>query len=97
MLFRSASDRLQPMPPEELWQLVESSAQSSPLSPADKHDLEYAMNLLTASKPECRDYLWQHYVFGLDYAEIAEERNLNYDNVRIKIGRCLDEAKSLVA
>ena len=94
---KKASDRLQPMLPEELWQLVESSAQSSPLSPADKHDLEYAMNLLTASKPECRDYLWQHYIFGLDYAEIAEERNLNYDNVRIKIGRCLDEAKSLVA
>ena len=94
---KKASDRLQPMPPEELWQLVESSAQASPLSPADKHDLEYAMKLLTASKPECHDYLWKHFVFGLDYAEIAEERNLNYDNVRMKIGRCLDEAKSLVA
>ena len=92
-----ASDRLQPMPPEELWQLVESSAQASPLSPADKHDLEYAMKLLNSSKPDCYDYLWKHFVFGLNYAEIAEERNLNYDNVRMKIGRCLDEAKSLVA
>lgn len=94
---KKATDRLQPMPPEELWQLVESSAQASPLSPADKHDLEYAMQLLTGSKPECRDYLWRHYVFGLAYAEIAEEQNISYDNARMKIGRCLDEAKSLVA
>jgi len=55
---QKASDRLQPMPSEELWHLVEASAQTSPLSPADKHDLEYAMKLLTAFKPECRDYLW---------------------------------------
>lgn len=94
---KKAADRLQPMPPYELWQLVEASAQASPLSPADKHDLEYAMKLLTSSKPECHDYLWKHYVFGLAYAEIAEEQNLSYDNVRMKIGRCLDEAKSLVS
>ena len=94
---RKASDRLQPMPPEELSQLVESSEQASPMSAADKHDLEYAMNLLASSKPECREHLWKHYVIGLTYAEIAEERDLNYDNVRMKIGRCLDAAKALVS
>jgi RNA polymerase sigma factor (sigma-70 family) len=94
---QKASDRLQLMPQDELWQLVEASAQATPLTAADRHDLEYAMNLLASSKPECRDYLWQYYVIGLAYAEIAEEQNLNYDNVRMKIGRCLDEAKSLVA
>jgi len=94
---RQATTREQPMPQDELWQLVESSPQVSPLSPADRHDLEYAMKLLTTSKPECYDYLWKHFVFGLGYGEIAEERNLSYDNVRMKIGRCLDEAKSLVS
>jgi len=92
---KQANDRLQPMAEDELWQLVESSAQVSPLSPADKHDLEYAMKLLTSSKPECYDYLWKHFVFGLAYGEIAEEKSLSYDNVRMKIGRCLDEAKAL--
>jgi RNA polymerase sigma factor (sigma-70 family) len=96
--FRTkATDREQPMPQDELWQLVESSAQVSPLSAADRHDLEYAMNLLASSKPECYDYLWKHFVFGLAYGEIAEEQSLSYDNVRMKIGRCLDEAKSLVS
>jgi RNA polymerase sigma factor (sigma-70 family) len=94
---KKASDRLQPMPQDELWQLVEASAQATPLTAADKHDLDYAMNLLASSKPECRDYLWKHYVIGLAYGEIAEEQNLHYDNVRMKIGRCLDTAKSLVA
>ena len=55
------------------------------------------MQLLTASKPDCYDFLWKHFVFGLDYGEIADERNMSYDNVRMKIGRCLEEAKSLVS
>ena len=93
---KQASDRLQPMPPEELWQLVESSAQASPLSAADRLDLEYALNLLTRAKPDCYDYLWNHFVIGLDYAEIAAGQDLTYDNVRMKIGRCLETAQSLV-
>lgn len=94
---KKASDRLQPMPQDELLDLLDASEQAEPLTAADRHDLEYALKLLDSSKPECRDYLWNHYVIGFDYSEIAEEQNLNYDNVRMKIGRCLDEAKSLVA
>jgi len=94
---KQANDRLQPMPQDELLDLLDASEQAEPLTAADRHDLEYALKLLDSSKPECRDYLWNHYVIGFDYSEIAEEQNLNYDNVRMKIGRCLDEAKSLVA
>jgi RNA polymerase sigma factor (sigma-70 family) len=96
--YRSkAADRMQPTPPEDLWQMMELSAQDAPMSPAVRHDLDYAIKLLTAAKPDCSDLLWRHYVIGLDYGEIAEERNLSYDNARMKIGRCLDEAKSLVS
>ena len=91
------ADRMQSMPPEELWQMMEATEQNAPMSPAVRHDLDYAIKLLTAAKPDCSDLLWRHYVIGLDYAEIAEERNLSYDNARMKIGRCLDEAKSLVS
>jgi RNA polymerase sigma factor (sigma-70 family) len=94
---KKGRDRLQPMPHDELLDLMDASAHVAPMTAADRHDLEYAMNLLDGSKPECRDYLWQRYVIGLSYGEIAEEQNLNYDNVRMKIGRCLDEAKSLVS
>lgn len=91
------SDRLQPIPHDEILDLLDASEQAEPMSAADRHDLEYALKLLDGSKPECRGYLWNHYVIGFDYGEIAEEQNLKYDNVRMKIGRCLDEAKSLVS
>lgn len=94
---KKATDRLQPIPHDELLDLIDASEQAAPMTAADRHDLEYALKLLDGSKPECRNYLWNHYVIGLAYGEIAEEQNLNYDNVRMKIGRCLDEAKSLVA
>ena len=91
------SERVQALPPEELLKLVETTAHSKPISPGVRHDLDYAIKLLTAVKPDCSDLLWKHYVIGLDYAEIAEERKLSYDNARMKIGRCLDEARSLVS
>jgi RNA polymerase sigma factor (sigma-70 family) len=92
-----ATDREQPIPQDELWQLVEASGGSSSLSVEDRIDLEYAMKLLIASKPECYDYLWKRFVFGLEFTEIAEEQHLSYDAARMKVGRCLDEAQTLMA
>jgi RNA polymerase sigma factor (sigma-70 family) len=94
---RQYADRMQPTAPEDLWQMMDLSAQDAPITPAVRHDLDYAIKLLTAAKPGCSDLLWRHYVIGLDYAEIAEEQNLSYDNARMRIGRCLDEAKALVS
>jgi RNA polymerase sigma factor (sigma-70 family) len=94
---RQSSERTVSMSPDALLQVIEASAQVAPLTPQNRLDLEYAMRLLTAAKPECSDLLWRHYVIGFDYAEIAEENNLNSDAVRMRVKRCLDEAKSLVA
>jgi hypothetical protein len=75
-------DGLQPMPPGDLQALVEASAEGSPISAADRLDLEHAMELLTAAKPDCRDVLWKRFVFGFDYAEIAAELQLTYSTRR---------------
>ena len=93
---KQATDRVQAVAPEDLWQMMDLSAQDAPMTAQTKHDLDYVMKLLTASKPECFDFLWKHFVFGLDYADLADEQNLNYDAVRMKIGRCLETAQSLV-
>jgi DNA-directed RNA polymerase specialized sigma24 family protein len=89
-------ERVQPLPPDELLRIVDASAQSRPISPGLRHDLEYVIKLLTAAKPDCADLLWKFYAVGMDYNDIAEERASNYDNVRMKIGRCLEEVKKLV-
>ena len=93
-LRKQSADRTQPVPQEELWQFVD---ESGPLSPQDKMDLESAMNLLTESKPKCRDLLWKHFVIGLELKEMAKEFNLKSDAVRMKIKRCLDGAQGLMA
>ena len=85
------------MSPEELWQLMEVSAQDAPITAQIRLDLDHAIKLLTATKPECSEFLWRHFVIGLDYAEIAEEWNLSYDNARMNFGRCLEEARSLIS
>ena len=90
------NDRSQPMPYEEILQLVDSSTNSASFTAAERHDLNFAMKLLTTSKPDCHDLLWKHFVFGLNYGEIAAELKLNYDQVRMKIGRCLETAKALM-
>lgn len=96
--FRSqAKDRIQPVSSDELWELIDSSEQVTPLSAEDRLDLDYAMSLLTRSRPECFDYLWQHFVFHLSYAEIAEAGRLTSDAARMRVTRCLETARSLVA
>ena len=86
--------RMVSTPPEEPQQMMDAPVQTVRISPALRHDLEYAMKLLTIAKPECFDFMWGHFVIGLDYDDIAEDRNMSSDDVRLKIERCLEEAKS---
>jgi len=94
---KSSADRAQPMPPEDMWRLVDASVRDYSFSPADRLDLDHAMTLLIEAKPECYEYLWSHFVLGFSYTEIAEAKGIEYDTARMKIGRCLGEAQAIVA
>lgn len=89
-------DRLQFLPEEELWEMIESAVAPSGMSAADRLDLQHTLKMLARVKPDCDEYLWQHYVFGLDYAEMAAQRQATADSVRMRINRCLEEAQKLV-
>ena len=78
-------------------QLMDNSSHSSVRTPGVSHDLEYAMKVLANAQPECHALLWAHYVQDLDYSDIAAEKGLTYDAIRMKISRCLDEARALLA
>jgi RNA polymerase sigma factor (sigma-70 family) len=75
---------------------IEASAVNQPLSAADRLELECAMELLSNAKPPCYEYLWKHYILGLDYGEIAAEYAIGYDAARMRIERCLELAQKLL-
>ena len=91
------SERFEALPLEEITELIGLSVATTPLATGERLDLDYAMKLLAESKPECVETLSKHYLQGLDYGEIAEEQNLNYDAARMKVGRCLETVRELVA
>lgn len=93
---KKGRNRLQPVEPEILWQLVEDDARSHPLSAADRLDLREAVKLLAAAKPGCDDYLWKYFVDDLDYDDIAAEENISDNAMRMRINRCLEEARALM-
>jgi RNA polymerase sigma factor (sigma-70 family) len=88
--------KTEPFPPDDIINMMNRSDDIAPVTKADYLDLEYAMKLLTKSKPECYDLLWNRFIRDLDYSEIAEQENKETDAVRMKIGRCLDTARKLV-
>ena len=90
---RKKTDRIEPVPPEELWLYVD---ESGPLSAQDKLDLETAMKILNAKKPECYDFLWKYHIHDWDYDEIAEEAEMEYHAVVRRIERCLKLARKLI-
>ncbi|TAK95978.1 MAG: sigma-70 family RNA polymerase sigma factor [Verrucomicrobia bacterium] len=90
-------ERFQALPPEEIWELVDLSAAAEPLTVADRLDLDYAMKMLAASKPECQEFLWRHIGLEEDYGTIGEDHDMSYDAVRMQTGRCLETVRELVA
>ena len=82
---------------EEGQRAVEQEASHEPISPGARLDLAYALALLRVSKPPCVDRLWDHYILGLDYSEMAALYQLTVDAVRMQIRRCLELAQALVS
>jgi RNA polymerase sigma factor (sigma-70 family) len=75
---KAQRDKLDSLPFDELLDLIDDSTHAQPLSAADRLDLNHALHLLSKSKPDCLDYLWNYYVVGFGYADIAEERSISY-------------------
>lgn len=94
---KQANEKLLPLPPEDLLQMIEAVTHDAPLTTEIKDELEHAMKLLSNSKPECYDFLWNHFIFDLDYADIAAERDMTPDAVRMRIARCLNDAGNLLS
>lgn len=83
-------------PAEELMQLADTSGNVAlPFSPEDRDDVRQVLKLLEKTAPDCRGKLWDFYVVGLDYDDLAEAFGLSYDAIRMSIKRCVELAQKL--
>jgi RNA polymerase sigma factor (sigma-70 family) len=90
-------DRFVPLPPNELLRLVNNAVHDGGIPASDKLDLHKAIERLRQAEPECLEFLWKHFMFGLSYGEIAADHGLTYDGARMRVNRCIDVAHAAVA
>ncbi len=90
------TQRQESLDTESLASLIEASAQDLPLSPGERLDLEYTLNLVKHAKPPCYQHLIDHFILGWDYTEIAQANHITYDAAKVTIRRCLELARALV-
>ena len=83
--------------PEAFRSLVEASSHQAPVAAGERLDLEYAMKLLQRAKPPCYDHLWNHFILGWSYDELAEANEISYDAAKVTVRRCLKLAQALIA
>lgn len=95
-LRQLAKQRAQPMAMEAIEAIIDASEAVETLSPADKADLDYAMALLREADPKCFHVIWNRYIWGWNFKEIAESFGLSRNASRMKIMRCLHSLRDLV-
>lgn len=91
------ADRFDPTDQDELQRLVDARSAAGGMSPADRLDYEYLIQLLNRSKPDCYDFLYKRYILGLEYKVIAKSYGLKTPTARIRTKRCLKHAKELAS
>jgi|ERR1041385_7412468 DNA-directed RNA polymerase specialized sigma24 family protein len=86
-----------PMGADDLTRLIDSAEQVEPFAnEAQRLDGQEAVGILKSANPKCFEILWDFFVVGRTFKEIAERTKLKYDNVRRKVTRCVEKAKSLL-
>ena len=93
----SWAQRREPLELDAYWALVDASTPVEPLAAGERLDLEYGMKLLRAAKPPCYDHLWNHFVLGWNYQELAAFNQISYDAAKVTVRRCLQLAQELIA
>ena len=81
---------------DDLKDLVLKIEANESLTPQDKLDLEFSLNLLEKSKPGCRNLVWEYFVIGYQRNEMAKIYKLRNDAAKRRVDRCLDLAQKLL-
>ena len=90
-------DKFEALSETEMREALEAEPGSNLLAPGVRADLEYALALLDASKPECQESLLLHHILGWSNEDLAVHFELEYDTIRMRLKRCLEAAQTLMA
>ena len=81
---------------DALLELVKSAIAIEPIDPFKNEDLERALAILKASKPDCIRYFELRFVLSMSYREMSETLGLkDEDAARYKVKDCLDRVRRL--
>lgn len=86
-----------PLDDDEMRDAIEASLPVKPFSIGEKSDVEEAMKLIKACKPENVWFIQQRFFEQRSYKEIGELCGMTEAAVAMKIRRILEEAKALVS
>ena len=84
-----------PLDPSHLEDSVGAGSNAYPLPPGICGDLMLVLALLDASKVPCGQFLYEYYITGLEFKEIAAMIGVSVGAMRMKIARCLAAAERI--
>lgn len=80
------------MDPELLAELAEASTGDLLIKKRDqKIDVQAALEALRETDPDCFFILWDHFMVGMDYEELAAKAAKKVDAIRMRISRCAEK------
>ena len=88
-------DKLQPMDPADLAELMDAEALAQGLTPGVRSDLHYIFELLYAAKPPCVELLMEHMLHGVEIGVLAARYGIEFDAMRMRVTRCFETAQEL--
>lgn len=93
---KKRSERFIPVDPLELTRLIDESSGMEPFaSEEERREILEAFEILKASNPECFKLLWDHFIAGWEFKEIAAAAGVKYDTVLRRFKRCLPHVRPI--
>jgi RNA polymerase sigma factor (sigma-70 family) len=98
VLRKEDRDKTDTFAPDELERLIDATANSPDQDQMNSDDVKFAIDILRNAQGVCLKYLQLRFVEGWDYESIAAALDLpSEDAARMRISRCLKDARSLLA
>lgn len=90
-------ERVIPVPTEELLRLADIEAFKKSTEEDERvTEVREAISSLSESDPNCYEILWNRFVLGFNFPEIAATKRIKVDTARQRANRCLDELKPIL-